>query len=140
MLTSAADPSVKEKSQVSLCASWGAWSLKCSIERLDRQNRKFAPILIITEAKSAHFFKCTRSGFVYQELRDFVKMSLTRVTIFGVSTRVTLRKIVTRLESRFSQDDSTRVTVNNSLTRVTLSPGFSAVTHNRIHRHFSGFF
>ena len=25
------------------------WSLKCSIAQLDRQNRKFAPILIITE-------------------------------------------------------------------------------------------
>jgi len=69
---------VKEKSQVYLCASWGVWSLQCSIERLDRQNRKFAPILIITEAKNAHFFKCTRSRFVYQELRDFVKMTLTR--------------------------------------------------------------
>ena len=40
----------------------------------------------------------------------------TRVTIFGDSdsTRVTLRKIVTRLESRFSQNDSTRVTINES--------------------------
>jgi len=39
---------------------------------------------------------------------------LTRVTIFGDSdsTRVTLRKMVTRLESRFSQNDSTQVTVN----------------------------
>jgi len=52
---------------------------KCSIERLDRQNKKFAPILIITEAKNAHIFKFTRSGFVYQELRDFVKTTLTRV-------------------------------------------------------------
>ena len=40
----------------------------------------------------------------------------TQVTIFGDSdsTRVTLRKIVTRLESRFSQNDSTTVTVNDS--------------------------
>jgi len=30
-----------------------AWSLKCSIARLDSQNRRFAPILIITEAKNA---------------------------------------------------------------------------------------
>jgi len=36
--------------------------------------------LIITEAKHALFFKRTRSGFVYQELRDFVKMTLTRVS------------------------------------------------------------
>jgi len=41
---------------------------------------------------------------------------VTRVTVFGDSdsTRVTLRKMVTRLESRFSQNDSTRVTVNKS--------------------------
>ena len=40
----------------------------------------------------------------------------TRVTIFGESdsTRVTLKKMMTRLVSRFSQNDSTRVTVNNS--------------------------
>jgi len=40
----------------------------------------------------------------------------TRVTIFGDSdsTRVTLKKMVTRLESHFSQNDSTRVTVNHS--------------------------
>jgi len=35
--------------------------------------------LIIIEAENVHFFKCTRCGFVYQELRDFVKMTLTRV-------------------------------------------------------------
>ena len=42
--------------------------------------------------------------------------SVTRVTIFGVSysTRVLLRKLVTGFESRFSQNDSTRVTVNDS--------------------------
>ena len=40
----------------------------------------------------------------------------TQVTIFGdsYSTWVTLRKIVARLESHFSQNDSTRVTVNDS--------------------------
>ena len=42
--------------------------------------------------------------------------SVTRVTIFGVSysTRVLLRKLVTGFESRFSQNDSTQVTVNDS--------------------------
>ena len=41
--------------------------------------------------------------------------SVTQVTIFGDldSSRVTLRKVVTRLEARFSQNDSTRVTINN---------------------------
>jgi len=46
-------------------------SLKCSIERLDKQNRKFAPILIITEAKNPRFFVCKRSGIVQQVLIDF---------------------------------------------------------------------
>jgi len=34
--------------------------------------------LIITEAKNARFFVCKQTGFVYQEIRDFVKMTLTR--------------------------------------------------------------
>jgi len=40
----------------------------------------------------------------------------TRVTILGDSdsTRVRLKKMTTRLESRFSQHDSTRITVNDS--------------------------
>jgi len=54
--------------------------------------------LIITEAKNAHFFKCTRSGFVYQELRDFVKM--------------------TRVESFCEKRDSSRVTIFLNVTRV----------------------
>jgi len=55
------------------------WSLKCGVARLDSQNRKFVPILIITEAKNAHFFVCKRTGFVYPRLRDFVKMALSQV-------------------------------------------------------------
>jgi len=40
----------------------------------------------------------------------------TQITIFGDSDliRVTLKKMVIRLESRFSQNDSTRVTINDS--------------------------
>jgi len=49
--------------------------------------------LIISEAKNANFFKSTRGGFVYQELRDFVKMS--RVTDCDSSHSV---KNVTRVE------------------------------------------
>jgi len=56
------------------------WFLKCSTEQLDRQNKIFAPILIITEAKYAHFSVCKRIGFVHQELKDFVKMTLTQVS------------------------------------------------------------
>jgi len=50
------------------------WCLTCSIIRLDSQNRKFALILIITEAKNAHFFVCKRTGFVHKGLSDFVKL------------------------------------------------------------------
>ena len=41
---------------------------------------------------------------------------MTRVTIFGDldSTPVTLRTMVTRLQSHFSQNDSTRVTINDA--------------------------
>ena len=47
---------------------------------LDSQNRKFAPILNITEAKIAHFFVCKRTGLTHRRLRVFVKMTLTRVS------------------------------------------------------------
>jgi len=36
--------------------------------------------VIITEAKNAYFFVCKRTGFIHQELRDFVKMTPTRVS------------------------------------------------------------
>jgi len=35
---------------------------------------------MITEAKYANFFMRKRTGFVHEELRDFVKMILTRVS------------------------------------------------------------
>ena len=56
-----------------------SWSFKFSIARLDKRNRKFSPISIITKAKNDHVFVCPRTGFVHQELRDFVKLTLTRV-------------------------------------------------------------
>ena len=82
-------------------------SLKCSTTRVNKQNRKFPPILIITQAKNAHFFVCKRTGFVRQELRDFVKMTLSRVIHCDSSHSV---KNVTRVESsrHFSQRDSSR--------------------------------
>ena len=102
------------------------WSLKCTIVRLDRQNRKFPPVLIITEAKNDHFFVCKRTGFVHQELRYFEKMTLTRVTDFD-SSRLILWK--TWLESRTIflnvtrvESESTKIVTRvESLTRVTLS-------------------
>ena len=98
-------PLSKRKSQDYLCASWCAWSINCSWGRLDRQNRKFAPFLVVTEAKNVFFFKCTRSGFVYQELRDFAKTTLTRVSSHWLrleSSQVILWKTwLGRVESPF---------------------------------------
>jgi len=97
--------------------------LKCNIARLDRQNRKFLPVLIITEAKSAHFFVCKRTGFVHEELRDFVKMTLTRVSsqwLWLEPSRVILWK--TWLESGrvtvFLNVTQVRVTKNCNSSRV----------------------
>ena len=72
----------------------------CSI-LLDSQNITFVPILVITEAKKAHFFVCKQTGFVQQTLRDFVERTLTRVSSHSV-------KNVTRVESshHLSQRDS----------------------------------
>jgi len=90
------------------------WSSKCSLARLDRQNRKLPPILIITEAKNAHFFVCKGTGFIHQELRDFVKTTLTRVSSHWVWLESSHSvKNVIRVESshHFSQRDSSRVRV-----------------------------
>jgi len=58
--------------------------------------RKFAPILIITEAENADFFVSKWTGFVQQKLRDFVKMTLTRVIDCASSHSV---ENVTRVDS-----------------------------------------
>jgi len=70
------------------------WFPKCGITRLDRQNRKFPPIL--TWSKKCYFFVCKRTEFVHQELRDFVEMTLTRVSsncLLLESNRVILWKM-----------------------------------------------
>ena len=86
-----------------LCASWGHLILlKGSIARLDTRQRKFEPILIITEAKNAHFFVYKQTGFVHQRLRYFVKMTLTGVScdwLWLESSRTV--KNVTLIESPF---------------------------------------
>jgi len=86
-----------------LCASWGHLILlKGSIARLDTRQRKFEPILIITEAKNAHFFVYKQTGFVHQRLRYFVKMTLTGVScdwLWLESSRSV--KNVTLIESPF---------------------------------------
>ena len=68
-------------------------------------------------SKKCYFFVCKRSGFVHQELRDFVKMALTRVS----SDRLWLEpshsvKKVTRDDSshRLFQRDSSRVRVTKN--------------------------
>jgi len=95
------------------------WSLKCSIAWLDWQNRKFPPILIITEAKNAYFFVYKRTGFVHQELRDFVKMTLSRV-IDCDSSRVILWK--TWLESSDQESWLGSGRVIDSSHAITASP------------------
>ena len=70
---------MQKVSGLPLCKLWIPDPKKCSIERLDRQNRKFEPILIVAEAKIAHYL-CANEGFVHQELREFVKMTPTRVS------------------------------------------------------------
>jgi len=112
------------------------WSLKCSIAKLDKQNRKFAPILIIIEAKNAHFFVCKRTGFVHQELKDIVKMTLTRV-IDCDSSRFILWKTWLESNHHFSQRDSSwvRVTTDHDSSRVIDSS--HAITDNRFYRTLS---
>jgi len=83
------------------------WPLGYSITRLERQNRKFAPILIITGPKNDHFFVCKQTGLVSQRLWDFAKMTLTRVSshwLWLESSRVILCK--TWLESSQSHRKS----------------------------------
>ena len=91
------------------------WTLLIlKMQQLDKQNRNLPSILIITEAKNPYFFVCKRTGFVHQELRDFVKMALTRVSshwqwlessrvilwnTWRHSSRVTIFFNVTRVES-----------------------------------------
>ena len=108
------------------------WPLGYSITRLESQNRKFAPILIITGPKNDHFFVCKQTGFVNQRLWDFAKMTLTRVSshwLWFESSRVILWKTWLESSHHLSQCDSSRVRVTKnrdssrfeSMTRVTLS-------------------
>ena len=115
--------SVKAVSGLPLCnlGKLQICSIKCNIARLDRQNRKFLPVLIITETKRAHFFVCKRTGFDHEELRGFVKMTLTRVSsrwLWLELSRVILWKTWLESSHRFSQRDSSRVTKNRDSSRV----------------------
>jgi len=81
-----------------------------SMARLDSQSRKFAPILIIILTKNAHFFVCRQTRFVHHRLRNFVKMTLTRVFDCD-SCWVILWKRWLDSSHHFSQHDSSRVRV-----------------------------
>ena len=95
-------PQWKQSLRSSSTQGGDIWSLQCSIAQLDRQNRKFVPILIITEAKNAHFFVCKRTGFVHQELKDIVEMTLSRFSSHWLWLESShFVKNVTRVESPF---------------------------------------
>jgi len=88
------------------------WLLGYSITRLESQNRKFAPILIITAPKNGHFFVCKQTGFVDQRLWGFAKMTLTRVSshwLWLESSRVILWKTWLESSHHLFQRDSIRV-------------------------------
>jgi len=117
------------------------WCLKYSIERLERQNKRFASILIITEWKNAHFFVGKPTGFVHEELRDFVKMTLTRVSshLLWLDSSHSVKN-VTRVESPFfsawlESSPSHSTSWLESLTRVTLHCNADLVSADKIHHH-----
>jgi len=131
-------PQWKQSIRSSSMQAWETWSLKCSITRPYRQSRKFPPILIITEAKNAYFFVCKPTGFVHQELRDFVKRTLTRVSSHWLWLESShYVKNVTRVEStqHFSQRDSSSSHQKSWLdTRVTLSLRSVVANPGQIHK------
>jgi len=101
------------KSQVYLCASWWHLILKCSIARLEKQNRKFVPILIITEAKKCSIIFVRTNKVCSSEAWGFCKNDSdpSRFILWKTwleTSRVTIFLNVTRVQSE-------------SLTRVTLS-------------------
>jgi len=100
-------PQWKENLRPTSVQVMNTWPLEYSITRLESQNRKFAPILIITGPKNDLFFVCKQTGFVDQRLWDFAKMTLNRVSSHWLW-----------LESSHSVKNVTRV---EPLTRVTLS-------------------
>jgi len=101
------------------------WSVKHFILRI-----RFSKIslfrMVLKRSKFTNFWWCGTNIFLHTSMLSVGRGAgsdsvtrvndSTRVTIFGDpdSTRVTLRKMVTRLESRFSQNDSTRVAINDS--------------------------
>jgi len=114
-------PSVKAKSQVSLYASWGNLNFKMQHSTTRQAEQKTCANHDHHWSKNAHFLVCKRTGFVNQELRDFAKITLIRVSSHDCdSSRADTfcekpdSSRVTRLESS-NQVDSRRVGVTKNL-------------------------
>ena len=73
---------MKAKSQVFLYASWGNLILKMQHGTTRQAKQKISATLYHHWSKNAYFFVCKRPEFIHQELKDFVKMTLTRVESF----------------------------------------------------------
>jgi len=62
---------------------WNNCSLKCSIIRPDSQKRKYPPIFDHHWSKKTLLYRtCKQIRFVHQRLRDFVKITLARVSSY----------------------------------------------------------
>ena len=102
------------------------WSLKCNIARLNRQNRKFPPILIIIEVKNACFFVCKWTGFIHQEFckndsdSSFESLIVSRAILWKtwLESSLNLKNLnhFTSIQgcSAFSQRDSSRIRVTKN--------------------------
>jgi len=107
------------KSKISglpLC-KFGNLILKIQHSITRQAKQKISGNLIITEAKNAYFFVFKRTGLVHQEPRDFVKMTLIRVSshwLWRESSHSIIN--VTRVESNhhFSQLDPSQVRITQN--------------------------
>ena len=142
------DPQLKENLRSTSVQVMNTWPLGYSMTRRESQNRKFAPILIITGPKNDHFFVCKQTGFVNQRLWDSPKMILTRVSSHWLcleSSRVILWKTWLEASHHFSQRDSSRDRVTKSRDSSRVIDSSHAITDDRrkkiklaltIHRDF----
>jgi len=77
-----ADSLVKAKSQVYLCASWGHFILKMQRGTTRQSKQKICVHLDHPSSKKWSFLCVQTNWVVHQELRNFVKITLTRVESF----------------------------------------------------------
>ena len=122
--------SVKSKFQVYIYASYECLTLRIysSITRLESQNRKFPPILIITGPKNDHFFVCKQTRFVDQgsEILQTWLWLEYRVIDCGLS----------RVESFCEKRDSSRVRVTkNRVSSWVIDSSHAITAHCTLHSH-----